>query len=116
VLPAAAAAGNTTKTAFQTKTMSELFLAVDSQSASKVASVVTRARDQINQIDKNANKTPLYLACEDGKIDIVRLLLDNGAQTTLACTGAKSFPLHAAAFYGMIHGGVMIKVFFKKTK
>lgn len=46
-----------------------------------------------------ANSTPLLLAACEGYLDIVKMLLENGADLTIA-SRSKGTPLHAAAYYG----------------
>jgi ankyrin repeat protein len=80
---------------------SPLYSAVDQSDESRVRAALqsAQAASQLNMVDANSNKTPLYLACEDGAWRIVAQLLAAGARTDVKCTRAESVALHAAAYY-----------------
>jgi len=46
--------------------------------------------------------SPLFLAAQEGHIDCVKLLLDNGADANLATNEPVALPLHAALQFNHI--------------
>jgi hypothetical protein len=63
------------------------------------ALLASASASDVNSVDADSNKLPLYVACEDGNAKLVALLLSHGADASLPCTRAQSTPLHAAAYY-----------------
>jgi hypothetical protein len=61
--------------------------------------LASASASDVNSVDADSGKLPLYVACEDGNAKLVALLLAHGADASLPCTRAQSTPLHAAAYY-----------------
>ena len=55
-----------------------IFKAVENNDLEKVAKVLTKHPDKVNAVDDSDN-TPLAIAAENGNLQMVDLLLDNGA-------------------------------------
>jgi len=60
-----------------------------------IAEKLLSAGADVNTIERNGS-SPLYLACEAGKADFVKLLLSHGANPNISLDTTDKYPLHAA--------------------
>jgi uncharacterized protein len=78
--------------------MSALMKAVRQNDADRVRALIAQG---VNVSDPDANgDAPLVMAAYEGHTDIVRLLLEAGADVTAVDPGMKATALHAAAYAG----------------
>jgi ankyrin repeat protein len=56
--------------------------------------------DLINVVDPQNGKSALQYASEFGRFEVVKLLLEYGANPNIMNTKNQSTPLHSAAYYG----------------
>jgi len=78
--------------------MTALMQAVKSNNIATVQELIQKGID-VNELDANQD-APLVIAAYKGYTDIVRLLLEAGADVTAVDPGMKATALHAAAYAG----------------
>jgi len=78
--------------------MSDIVRAVRKNNLNQVKELISQGYD-INLPDKNGD-TALILAAYEGKTEILKLLLEAGADVTVLDPGMKATALHAAAYAG----------------
>ena len=78
--------------------MTALMNAVNSNDADKVKDLIDQGAN-INEADASGD-SPLIMAAYQGYTEIVRLLLEAGADVTVVDPGMKATALHAAAYAG----------------
>jgi ankyrin repeat protein len=79
-------------------TMTELMKAVQNNDAARVKKLIAQGVN-INELDQGGD-APLIIAAYNGYSEIVRLLLEAGADVTVVDPGMKATALHAAAYAG----------------
>lgn len=78
--------------------MTAVMKAVHANDAARLRALIAEGAD-VNQLDPNGD-APLVMAAYLGHTEIVRLLLDAGADLTAVDPGMKATALHAAAYAG----------------
>jgi ankyrin repeat protein len=78
--------------------MTALMQAVQRNDAARVRELISQGVD-VSQLDENQD-APLIMAAYKGYTDIVRLLLEAGADVSAVDPGMKATALHAAAYAG----------------
>lgn len=78
--------------------MSDIVRAVRKNNINQVKELIQQGYD-INKPDVNGD-TALILAAYEGKTDVLKLLLEAGADVTVLDPGMKATALHAAAYAG----------------
>lgn len=78
--------------------MSALMTAVKNNDVAGVRDLIKQGID-VNELDAN-NDAPLIIAAYKGYAEIVKLLLEAGADVTVVDPGMKATALHAAAYAG----------------
>lgn len=84
---------------------SRIVNAIDRQDIPALEALLESAKNV--DLDLGNGKTPLYVAAEDGKEEVVDFLLKKGAKLDVT-NGAKWTPLHRAAYYGRL--GTVVKL------
>jgi ankyrin repeat protein len=79
-------------------TYADIFQAAEAGSLAQVQAFVTSGAYTVNAVDEFKN-TPLHFAANKGRIDVIKWLIENGANVN-ALNNDKSTPLHEAASYG----------------
>lgn len=81
-------------------TVTPLYVAVSEQDNVEIVKILLRANARIH--DYCGNRSPLDVACAQNKVDIVRCLLEHGANVNRASSAGALTPLHTASINGAL--------------
>lgn len=86
--------------------MTNLMKAVQKNDAARVAALIADGAD-VDELDPNGD-APLVMAAYLGHTEVVKLLLEAGADVTAVDPGMKATALHAAAYAGRTEAAALL--------
>jgi ankyrin repeat protein len=72
--------------------------AIKTEDLTCLAKIMSKENFNLNYIDKNG-QSPLHMCCAVGNLDMIRILIDNGASINLINRDG-FYPIHIASYYG----------------